>query len=61
MPILHGLQPARITDTKSAHRITSTEEVWMIPTDKMRIIEPSSSVITEADLKILNGLAADIT
>ncbi len=61
MPILHGLQPARITDTKSAHRITSTEEVWMIPTDKMRIIEPSSAVITEADLKILNGLAAEIT
>jgi hypothetical protein len=61
MLVLSHLQPVSVTDTKSAHRVTSTEEVWKIPTDKMRIIKPEDAVITEADLKILNGLAADIT
>ena len=61
MLVLSHLQPVRVTDTKSAYRVTSTEEVWKIPTDKMCIVEPNSAVITETDLKILNGLAADIT
>jgi hypothetical protein len=46
-----------ITDTKSAHRITSTEEVWMIPTDKMHIIEPNGAVIPDQSLAELNEWA----
>ena len=57
---LFYLQPERITDTKSAHRITSTEEVWMIPTDKMYIIEPKDVVIPDQPLAELNEWAHGI-
>ena len=49
-----------ITDTKSAHRITSTEEVWKIPTDKMRIIKPEDAVIPDQSLAELNEWAHKI-
>jgi hypothetical protein len=60
MVTVSHLQPARITDTKSAHRITSTEEVWMIPTDKMHIIEPNGAVIPDQSLAELNEWAHKI-
>jgi hypothetical protein len=60
MLVLSHLRPVSVTDTKSAHRITSTEEVWMIPTDKMHIIKPEDTVIPDQSLAELNDWAHKI-
>lgn len=58
--IVADLEPVTITDTKSAHRNTSTEAVWKIPTDLLSIIEPRDAVIPVNSLNLLNEWARKI-
>ena len=60
MLILPYLPPVLITDTKSAHRSTSTEEVKKIPVKDMHVLEPKDVAIPDQQLAELNEWAHNI-